>query len=232
MEIPSAEELRTAVPRADRSVRLCGNHDTGPGRSDADTSDRNASDGEEYDAEFPEHPLSRLRRFLKLLEMIGRADPPEEVPRPRGHARLGFSFGLPLGYLPFEEGFLDHGIVHRRLSFEDRHARIALRRHPDAAEIGRTSSALRHHIGNHVRNGNGKLLWGPEALPVGVGSREGIRVEYESQKAGRATVTVAFYFPTATQAMEVSCISDIDDRDRCDRALRQVIASLRDDLGG
>ena len=193
---------------------------------------RNASDDEEYDAEFPDHPLSRMRRFLKLIEMIGRAEPPRETIRPRGHARLGFTFGLPLGYLPFEEGFLDNGILHRRLTFEDRHALIALRRHPGAAEIGRTASAARLHVGDHVRAGNGRLLWGPDTLPVGVGKREGIRVEYESQTAGRPTVTVAFYFASGGQAMEVSCISDIDDRQRCDRALRQVIPTLKDDLGG
>ncbi len=82
-------------------------------------------------------------------------------------------------------------------------------------------------IRQHMDQSGSQLLWGPSVKPATIAGRSGIRAEFDSAAMGRPIATAAFYTPAAEDSLEVSCLAEIDDRERSLRTLHQVVSRLR-----
>ena len=187
----------------------------------------NRSESVEYDGQFSDHPLSRVRKFISVAPKVLKCTYPPADERPTLPANLSFDYTPPTGFVALPEGELSDGVIYRRISYDAQQTHFAVCRHPEAPDCGRSKEAAMRLALEHIEMSQGHVYWGPEVRSETIGGQDGFVVEIESALHGRDVTSFEFFFPLGADSLEVSGIAEIGDRDRAERLVREVLSTFR-----
>ncbi len=193
------------------------------------------SDAPEHDASFADHPLSRVRAALAAVRRA-RVHPAAPDPRRRErHDMAGVRCELPPGFLALAGGTMRSGQVYVRDGFEARRDHLSVCRQPDFPDAGRSIAGARAMIAQHLAWSGQRPDAEPRLEAVRFGGLDAIRGQWTATQpfnGGERRVRIdALYSPCGADSFEVSSMFEVDGAARAEKALAQVVASLRVEAG-
>ena len=188
---------------------------------------RNQSDDSEYDAEFPKHPLSRVRKVLAEIRANTQEVDLEEMP---GNARIdskkGFYYWLPLAFRAFDDGKMKDGQVYKRATFGGGVSLVSVCLQPDFPGCGEDLSEAKRLVQTHAKWSGGSFIRNPIFKKRKMEGMEGIYSERELAQADCNILSRSFFIPWFDSSIEITVTSELADGSRAVQWLAFVVRSL------
>jgi len=184
------------------------------------------SDDAKYDKEFPDHPLTHVRKWQAWLkEHVAVIETPFPHRKDQRYPLDGVALDLPLGFYHNTEA-PDPGEWFERPTFNGRSSRLGVVLHPEFPDACESSETAETAVLREIDESDVELLAAPISYEVEIASQPGILTACETEHGKKRFFDISFFLPWGKASLEVAAIFENDDYERAMLAVEAIVPSL------
>ena len=185
------------------------------------------SDDAKYDKEFPEHPLTHVRKWQAWLrEHVAVIETPFPHRKDQNYPLEGLSLDVPLGFYHNTEA-PERGDWFERPTFNRRSSRLGVILHPESPEASESIETAETVVLREIDESEVELRNAPISYEVEIAQSPGILTACETSHGGREFFDISFFLPWGKSSLELAAIFESDDYERAMLALESVVPSVQ-----
>ncbi len=184
------------------------------------------SDDASYDKEFPDHPLSRVRKWQAWLrEHLAVIDTPFPHREDQRYSLGGVSLELPPGFYHNTEA-AEAGDWFERPTFNGRVCSLGAIVHSEFPDAGESTETAEAAVVREMDGSDRELLSAPVSYEVEIARTGGILTACETARGGKKFFDLSFFLPWGKASLEIAAVFESDDYERAMLNIEAVIPSL------
>lgn len=185
------------------------------------------SDDTRYDKDFPDHPLSRVRAWLKWLnQRVAIVDTPFPHRKSQNYTLDDFAMEAPPGFIHNTQTDVS-GEWFERPTFNSRRSRLGVVLHPEFPDAFKTIERAESAVLREIDESDVELLDAPISYEVEVAGRPGVLTACETSHGDKKFFDLSFFLPWQEASMEVAAIFESDDFARAMLNLEAVVPTIK-----
>lgn len=185
------------------------------------------SDDARYDKDFPDHPLSRVRNWLKWLnEHVAIVETPFPHRKSQNYKLDDFALEAPPGFIHNTDTEVP-GDWFERPTFNRRISRLGVVLHPEFPDAFKLVERAESAVLRELDASEVELLDAPISYEVEVAGKPGVLTACETSHGKKKFFDLSFFLPWEDASMEIAAVFESDDFARAMLNLEAVVPTIK-----